>query len=85
MAAAAGAVRRRLPPARAQDRGTPSATIMAPTEPSSSHIGDADGQIELAERAQFREQPHPGDRSDNAAGQQHQRRARDRARGGANT
>ena len=37
------------------------------------HVGEADREIELAERAQHGEQPDAGRGADNAAGQQHQR------------
>ena len=36
------------------------------------HVGNADGDVELADRAQQREQPHPRHGADDAAGQQHQ-------------
>ena len=36
------------------------------------HVGQADGEVELAERAQQGEQPDADGRADDAAGQQHQ-------------
>jgi len=49
---------------------TLSITIRQPITPSSSTYGETDRMVELADRAQRREQPHPGGGAGNAAGQQ---------------
>ena len=61
---------------------TLSAIIRPPTALSSGDVGQADGEIELAERAQHREQPNADRGAEDAAGEQHQaEREVDRAAG----
>ena len=49
------------------------------------HIGDANGDVELAERAQGREQPNPERGADEAAGKQHEGEREIDASGGASS
>ena len=61
-----------LPCCCAQDRAHALADHQAADGAEQHHVGQADGEIELAERAQQGEQPDADRGAEDAAGQQHE-------------
>ena len=61
----------RLALARPHDRAHALDDHQHADDAEQDHVGEADGDVELAEPAQHREQPHAAERADDAADEQH--------------